>query len=210
MITLKKSFELQNYYKSLFESALSILYDHNNVTVTTQEHMRKKAYAEAENEIIIRPKSVEYSFTPNELIKFAEYIQNEMEKLTSEINAAKKSSKNDFDGMIAINNQKRRLLSRLVSLAGIKSRESMVDGVGKKFNDEGNQVSYFYDVREVTTIDFDRNMVRSIIGKLRKELDDASTTLDKMQLEVLVFYVPIFDIGDDLEEAIGKWKSIIQ
>lgn len=208
MITLKKSFELQNYYKNLFESALSILFDHNNVTVTTQTHMRKKAYAEAEDETIIKPRSVEYSFTPNELIKFAEYIQSEMEKLTAEINTAKKSNKNDFDGMIATNNQKRRLLSRLVSMAGIKSREHMADGQGKKFNDEGNQVSYFYDVKEVTTIDFDRNMVRSIIGRLRKELDDASTELDKMQLEVVVFYIPVFEIGDTLEEAVDKWRTI--
>lgn len=208
MITLKKSFELQNYYKNLFESALSILFDHNNVTVTTQTHMRKKAYAEAEDETIIKPKSVEHSFTPNELIKFAEYLQGEMEKLTAEINVAKKSSKNDFDGMIATNNQKRRLLSRMVSLAGIKSREHMVEGLGKKFNDEGNQVNYFYDVKEVTTIDFDRNMVRSIIGRLRKELDDASTELDKMQLEVVVFYIPVFEIGDTLEEAVDKWRTI--
>ena len=35
MITLKKSFELQNYLKSLFDEALSILGYSDNVTVST-------------------------------------------------------------------------------------------------------------------------------------------------------------------------------
>ncbi len=38
-------------------------------------------------------------------------------------------------------------------------------GTGCRFNAEGNQISYRCDVRRVTTINFDRNYIRSELGK---------------------------------------------
>lgn len=74
-----------------------------------------------------------------------------------------------------------------------------------KFNGEGNQTTYTYDIKEITTIDFDRNKVKAIASRLRRELDETSTEIDKMMLETSVYYVSIFEIGDDLEEAVTKY-----
>lgn len=205
MITLKKSFELQNYLKNLFDSAIDVLSYNDNITVTKQEHMRKKVLANADDEVIIKPKRHEYEFTMNTLIDFACYVQGEMAKLTSEINAAKCGSGRDLDGMIAMNNQKRKLLSRMVGMASVKARETTVKGVGVKFNEEGNQTTYSYDIKETTTIDFDRNKVKAIASRLRCELDETSTKIDKMMLNTDVSYQSIFEIGDDLEEAVMKY-----
>lgn len=43
MITLKKSFELQNYLKQLFDNAITVLAYTDNVTTTKHEHLRKKS-----------------------------------------------------------------------------------------------------------------------------------------------------------------------
>lgn len=206
MITLKKSFELQNYLKSLFDESLSLLGYSDNVTISTQEHMRKKVYSEAEDEIIIKPKHMNYDFSINDLINFVCTVQIEMEKLTVAINRAKHQDKKDFDGMITINNRKRELLHRLLEMANIKSKENIFSGRSVKFNEEGNQVTYCYDIKEVTTIDFDRNKVKSIVGKLRKELDEVSTAIDVMQLETMVDFESKFEIGDNLEDCITKLK----
>lgn len=206
MITLKKSFELQNYLKSLFDEALSILGYSDNVTVSTQEHMRKKVYSEAEDETITKPKRMECDFSINDLIDFVCTVQAEMENLTTAINEAKHQDKKDFDGMITINNRKRELLQRLLNMANIKPKENILSGRSVKFNEEGNQVTYCYDIKEVTTIDFDRNKVKAIASKLRKELDETSTTIDVMQLETMVDFESKFEIGDSLEDCVAKLK----
>lgn len=207
MITLKKSFELQNYFNYLFDSTLNILSYSDNITTTEQKHMRKKVYSNAEDEIIIKPKINDYDFTVMDLIDFASEIQSEINRLTVAINKAKHSDKNDFDGMIAINISKRKLLTRLEAMYDIKSKSLKRTGQAYKFNEEGNQVTYTYDIEEVTTIDFDRNAVRSIIRRLRKELEDYSNEIDTMQIHTMVDFDTIYEIGDKLEDAIEKFKN---
>lgn len=207
MITLKKSFELQNYLKSLYNMALGILMCQENVTSTKQFHYRKKAYSEAEDEVVDKPKRYESGHSINDLIDFTCFLIGQMESLTAAINHAKMYSYKDLDGMISMNSQKRKLLERVVSMAAIKPNEVIVKGYGTKFNGEGNQVTYTYDVKEVTTIDFDRNKVKAISGRLRKELDDTSTEIEMLQLQTNVDFNCIFDIGDSFEDAIDRWKE---
>ena len=205
VITLKKSFELQNYLRGLLDSALNVLSYNDNITVTKQEHMRKKVLAEADDEEVIKPKRHEYVFDINALVDFACYVQQQMAILTAEINVAKCNNLYDLDCLIAVNNQKRKLLERMVAMSTVKAKETVAKGIGVKFNGEGNQTTYNYDIKETTTIDFDRNKVKAIASRLRRELDADSTTIDKMMLDIFVDYSTIFEIGDDLEEAVVKY-----
>ena len=207
MITLKKSFELQNYMKGLLNSALSALASTDNITITKQEHMRKKSYENGEDETITKPKRPDFSYEVMELVDFTCDVQNAMDKLTAVINNAKHSGTKDYDGMIAINNRKRTLLNRLNTMAAIKPSEVIKFGQGWKFNGDGNQVSYSYDIKETTTIDFDRNAVKAIISRIRKELDETSADIDLMQLETMVDFDTIYEIGDSLEDAVEKYKE---
>lgn len=206
MITLKKSFELQNYLKNLLGSALISLNNDNVITVT-QEHMRKKVYANGEDETVKIPKRSDFTYDVMQLVDFALDVQEQINKLTIAINKAKHSSDKDFDAMIAINNSKRTLLNRLVVMASIKPSEEIRNGKAYKFNEEGNQVSYSYDIKEVTTIDFDRNAIKAIISRLRSELDDYSNSIDEMQLNTMVDFSTIYEIGDSLEDAVAKFSE---
>lgn len=207
MITLKKSFELQNYLKKLLFDAMEVLLQRENITTTTQEHLRHKVYDNAEDETVVIPKLEDYPFTPMELVDFACYVQQDMEKLTLAINKAKQSGSVYFDGLIANNNHKRSLMRCLSNMANIKGTEKITTGYSNKFNEEGNQVKYAYDIKEVTKIDFDRNAVKAIVSRLMKELDETSTTIDIMQLETKVDFDTIFEIGDNLEDAVMKYKD---
>lgn len=204
MITLKKSFELQNYLKGLYEDAIMILGRTELMTTTTQYHYRNKAYESASDETVVKPKPCEYTFTPNELIEFTEYLLRNMETLTHSINYAKSDV---FDGLIAVNGIKRKMLNGLIRLSGIRAKENMTIGTAFKFNADGEQTPYTYDLKEVTTIDFDRNEVKAIITRLRKELDETSERIDNMQLNTNVVFDNEFEIGESLEDAIERWKS---
>lgn len=202
MITLKKSFEYQNRLSELLDEALEILSYEGNVTTIKQTHMRKKTYSEAEDEEIVLDKDIPYSI--NRLTQFVDLLMTEIETLTAEINKAKKGFSNSthFDTMIAINNKKRRILNRYEMMAKIKSRETIVKGSADRFNEDGEQVSYRYDIKQVVTIDFDRNDLKRRISKLRNEVDKTSEEIDAMQINVRVGYDPIFDINDTLEELV--------
>lgn len=206
MITLKKSFELQNYLSQLLNSALSTLAYDDNITTTKQKHFRKKSYSEAEDEEIVVKKNIELPYTINELISFIDVLVNEIEKLTVAINDAKTYNGKHFDAMISMNNKKRSILRRYETMASLKPTEKIVKGQAEKFNADGEQVSYRYDIEQVTTIDYDRNEVKKKVSKLRKELDETSDAIDAMQLQSMVNYEPIFEIGETLEDVIEKYK----
>ena len=206
MITLKKSFESQNYLSQLLNNALAVLSYNDNITTTKQKHLRKKSYSEAQDEEIIVKKAQELPYTINDLIKFIDVIVTEMDKLTIAINDAKFYDGKYFDAMIAMNNKKRNILRRYEMMASLKPTESVIKGSAEKFNEAGEQVSYRYDIEQVTTIDYDRNEIKKKVSQLRKELDEVSDTIDAMQLQSMVDYDPIFEIGESLEDVIERYK----
>ena len=205
---LKEAFRYQNYLNGLLSSAEGYLYYTDNVTNKKQEHLRKLINPDAENETINLPKRSDIEHEPNEIIAFAIDILNEKEKLSKAIDKAKASSEINIDSSVAINKQKQNFISVLNQISNIKSSEKVVKGTAYKFNADGNQVPYNYDIKEVTTIDFDRNKVKGIIKKLRNESDEVSNILDKIQIELDVNYSPIYDLNDSFEDALTTWKSL--
>ena len=206
MITLKKSFELQNYLSQLLNNALCVLSLNDNITTTKQKHLRKKSYSEAEDEEIIVKKSHDFPFTINDLVKFIDVLIKEIDKLTTAINDAKYYDGKNFDAMIAMNNKKRNILRRYEMMASLKPTESIIKGQAEKFNEAGEQVTYRYDIEQVTTIDYDRNEIKKKVSQLRKEVDETSDAIDAMQLQSMVDYDPIFEIGDNLEDVVENLK----
>ena len=206
MITLKKSFELQNYLSQLLNNALCVLSLNDNITTTKQKHLRKKSYSEAEDEEIIVKKSHDFPFTINDLVKFIDVLIKEIDKLTKAVNYAKFYDGKNFDAMIAMNNKKRNILRRYEMMASLKPTESIIKGQAEKFNEAGEQVTYRYDIEQVTTIDYDRNEIKKKVSQLRKEVDETSDAIDAMQLQSMVDYDPIFEIGDSLEDVVENFK----
>ena len=206
MITLKKSFELQNYLTRLLENALSVLWNTENITTTKQKHLRKKSYADAQDEEIIVKKAQELPYTISDLIAFIDRITEEIDRLTVAINDAKFFCGKYFDAMIAINNKKRNILKCYEMMVALKSSESVIKGQAEKFNEAGEQVSYRYDIEQVRTIDYDRNEIKKKVSQLRKELNETSDMIDSMQIQSMVDYESVFEIGESLEDVIAKLK----
>jgi hypothetical protein len=206
-MVLKEAFRYQNYLGTLINNASSYLSSTDNVTTKKQEHLRSKVNNEAEDETIEVPKRSDLEYTPNQVIDFLIDVLSEKEKLSDAIDKAKNTSIINIDSSIAINKQKQNVATILSRIADLKSNEKITRGSGYKFNQEGNQIAYYYDVKEVTAIDFDRNKVKGIIKKLRGESDSTSNTLDKLQVEIDVQYSPVYDLNDSFEDALYIFAS---
>ena len=203
-MNLKESYRYANYLDGLLSTAYTYLRNKGFVTTTVEEHLRKQSNPDVENETIEVQKPFDVEFKPNDVIDFVVKVIEEKEKLSESIAKAKNTTDVNIDNAIAMNKKKQAFVSVLNGIADIKPSEKVVNGTGYKFNQEGNQVKYFYNVKQITSIDFDRKNIRNLIKKYAKETDDISTKLDLIEVTTNVEYDPLFNINDNFEECILK------
>ena len=205
-MNLKESYRYANYLDSLLRRAYTYLGNTGFVTTTVEEHLRSKSNPDVDDETIEVQKPYDVEFTPNQVIDFVVKVLDEKEKLSDAIAKAKSTTEINIDNAVAMNKKKQQFVNVLNTIADIKPSEKIVNGTGYKFNQEGNQVKYFYSIKQITSIDFDRKNIRNLIKKYAKETDDISTKLDLIEVTINVEYEPLFDINDNFEECIFKDK----
>ena len=204
---LKEAFRYQNYLNELITTTIGYLNNSQYTTKTVQEHLRKKANPDAENETIDLSSERVLPYTANQMVDFLQHLIDEKQKLTIAISEAKKVCDIDIDAEIANNRVRQNTASILSRMGNMKSSERMTRAYAYKFNAEGNQVQYAYDVKEVTTIDFDRNKVKSVSKNLTRCADEVSTAIDKAMVELAVDYAPDYSVNDSFEDAIEQFLT---
>lgn len=209
-MNLKETFRYQNFLDSILGKTTGYLGYSQNVTKTTQNHLRSKANSEAEDEEIDTTKDRQISYPVNTLIDFCSHILSEKQKLGEAINNTKSSCGIDIDNSVAINKKKQEVVRVLSQMGNIKPSESIKRGTAYKFNAEGNQTSYSYDIKEVSVIDFDRNKVKAIAKKLITESDEVSNKLDKIMVDSEVTYTPIYDVNDSFDDVLEQFSETIK
>lgn len=202
MMNLKEAFRYQNFLDELLGTAYSYLNNKNFVVSTVETHLKSQVNPDAKDEVIEVQKPYDVEFTPNNLIDFVIKVINEKERLSNIISDAKMRTEIDIDVAIALNKKKQGFARVLQSLSNIKSGEKVKNASDYKFNTDGNQISYYYKINEVTKIDFDRNDVRGLYKKLLKETDEVSTKLDSVLINTELDFNPSWDINDSFEECV--------
>lgn len=205
---LKDAFRYQTKLDNIIFDVDNYLDSTRNVTTIKQEHLRKNTNPDAENEIVILDKDCVFEderITPNVVISFLMDVYEEKVSLTKAIEIAKNNAKIDIDSSIAMNKARERIAKIMRSLSGIRSGEVKKTATGKKFNSDGEQVSYAYDVTEVTTIDFDRNLTKSLAKNLNAEHDRVSADIDMANITIEVNHTPRYDFDDSFEDCLVKF-----
>lgn len=202
-MVLKEAFRYQNFLTNLINEAENYLQRRDFITTTKQTHNRNKANPDAQDETIEVPSNYSVEFSPMDLVEFIVKAIKEKEKLSNAIVSAKKNTEIDIDASIALNRVKQEYISVLSSMSNTKASEKKTRGTDYKINQiDGNQMSYFYDIDEVVSINYDRNDVKGLIKKLSKESDEISTKLDVIQITTEVNYIPVWDMDDSLEDVV--------
>ena len=199
---LKEAFRYQNYLTSLFAQTTSYLSREDIITTTTQKHYRSMVNPDAQDEDIVVPKVLNAEYEPNDLIDFVVKLIDEKQKLSNAITAAKRSLDMEIDASMSMNKTKQDFISVLRRMASIKPCESDKEGTSYKFNNDGDQVSYRYPIKEVKSIDYDRNAVKGLISKYKKETDKISTERDRIDIMTEVNYDPIWEVDTPLEDIL--------
>ena len=61
---------------------------------------------------------------------------------------------------------------------------------------------YRCDVKRVTTIHYDRKVIRAALGKLHRQADETSARIDLCLVASQVEYTPPFDVNSSFAEAL--------
>ena len=202
-MNLKESYRYANYLDGLLSTAYTYLRNKGFVTTTVEEHLRKQSNPDVENETIEVQKPFDVEFKPNQVIDFVVRVLNEKDKLSDAIAEAKSTTEINIDNAISMNKKKQAFVSVLNGIADIKPSEIKTTSKSYKFDINGEQKPYVYDVNRKTSIDFDRNDVRNLIKKYLKETDEISAKLDLIEITTQVDFVPAFDVNSKFEELVG-------
>ena len=203
-MNLKESYRYANYLDTLLNTAYRYLQNKGFTTTTKQNHLRSKANSEASDEIVEVQKPYDVEFTPNDVIDFVVGVITEKELLANAIAKAKSGAEINIDNAVAMNKKKQAFVSVLSGIVNIKPSEKTTQGTDYKFNQQdGNQIRYFYNIEETTTIDFNRNDVKALIKKYSKECDDISSKLDAIEINTIVEHTQKYDISDTFEDLVG-------
>lgn len=202
---LKEAYRYQKCLSTMIGQAEALLLNNSFVTSTIQEHNRKKANSDADDETVKVDKTIT-DFNAMDVINFIADAIKEKQKISDAIVVAKRNTEIDIDSSISLNKIKQEYIGYLRRLAAMDSSERKTYGTDYKFDVDGKQTSYRYEVIETTTIDFDRNDVRGLAKKLQKECDNISSKLDLIELTTDVEFTPKWDVNDTLEEIITSTK----
>lgn len=215
MLSIKESFRNMNFLESTINSLSYYVKDTNNAFTVKEKHYKSKSNSEAIDEEIDMTSIRTY---PNvsvvDIAYLIKQLVEEKTKLSLVIEDAKKSISLDWkengrnltlDSAVETAKKSRDLANVLKCLVDLKSSETKKQGTGYKFNAEGNQTTYRYDIDVVKTIDFDRTIINENYKKLLDKADKLSTQIESAMLKEIVDYAPLYDIHDSLSEIVDKY-----
>ena len=202
-MNLKEAFHYQNKLQSFMDEAQGILDRENNITKVENTYLRHKVMPEAEDETVVVIPETEYGEQITDIAKFLLNLLDEKKTLFAAIRKAKDALDIDMDSEVSLNADRQSVARTFKHMNDLRSSEQTISngGTGYRFNAEGNQISYRCDVKRVTMINYDRNVIRTELGKLNKSADETSAKLDLCLVTSKVEYEAPFDVNASFAEA---------
>lgn len=198
-MNLKESFRYQNFLSSMLSNASASLGDIRHCLTTTKTHLRAKVNSSEED--IVETVDVGEFHRNSDVIDFMFYIIGEREKLTSAISRAKASVGFDLDAAVETNKFRQGVVRSVNTMLQYKSTKRTERGTSYKFNTEGNQMPYYYDIEVATEENFDRDTAKAFVRELITKADEVSAAIDAALINTQVEYDAPFNVNDSFDDA---------
>lgn len=206
-MNLKEAFRYQKFLRSLMTSAEMHLNESSFANTQTYHHYIGEANPDAEDKIEVIEPATNIVFV--DVIKIAEVIIDERERLCSAINKAKSECEIDIDAVTESNKFRREVYHYLKKLLEPKRKLQDSTGSAYKFDVNGVQVPYRYRIgREVTEM-YDRADVRSITTRLISDADINSQKVDMLLTNTIVDFEPKFNVNDSFQDVMESFSARI-
>jgi hypothetical protein len=204
-MNLKESFRYQKFLDGLMQQAQSSICDRNHALKVTKTHLRNRVNSEAEDKV----EEIDVGeFIPNDdVLTFMQYLIGEKERLSCAIGKAKASCGFDIDAAVETNKYRQNLRSSVGSMLRNTAAKRTERGSDYKFNVEGNQTPYSYDVEVESSEAFDRDVAKTTMKEVIAKADEVSREIDMALINTVVEYNTPFDVNDSFEDAVKVFLS---
>lgn len=207
-MNLKESFRYQNFLEGLLTTAQAYIYMPDHLYDVTKTHHKNKANPDADDDVETIDNGT--TFKVDDIIKFIVHIITEKEKLSEAICAAKDALNFDIDSAIASNKSKQKVVQSLRRALNHKEVITKERGTDYKFNVEGNQSPYYYEIEVKKTLAFSKENVKRACRALITSADDASRKVDEALVNTNVqLYDPPYEVNDTFEDVVTQFLESI-
>ena len=204
-MNLKESFRYQNFLDALISSAKYSIIDPRHSMIVTKSHLRSKANPEAVDEILVDEVD---DFHPNDkVVEFLLWAVKEKEVLSRIISDAKTTDEFDLDSSVSSNRQRKEIIKSINSLLSKKEVKTKEYGTDNKFNIEGAQVSYRYEIEVERKENFNRAELKAVVKHLNSICDEVSSKIDEFLINTAIDYTPRFDVNASFDDVMEEFIS---
>ena len=199
-MNLKDAFRYQKFLNKLSEDAICSIINRVNCLRTTKTHKRSLVKPDADDytETIAN----ENPFIVDDLIAFMKELSIEKECLTCQINIAKNSCDFDIDSLIETNKIKQNMCKAIKTALGITPLSYTEKAKDYKFDINGTQIPYYYDVEIDEERTFDGDKAKTIMKNAIADCDKTSKLIEKMMINTEVNYPATYDVNDDFVDIV--------
>jgi hypothetical protein len=173
--------------------------------IVTKNHLRSKANPDAVDEVMVE---IVEDFYPNDkVVKFLVWAVNEKEVLARLISNAKTSADFDLDSSVSSNRQRKELIKSINWLLAKKESKTKEYGTDYKFNVEGDQISYRYEIEVERKENFNRTELKATVKQLNSVCDEVSSKIDEFLINTTLDYTPKFDVNSSFDDVMESFIS---
>lgn len=204
-MNLKEAFRYQNFLDSTMRTATNSISSMRRALKVTKTHLKSKANPDANDET--EEVVTEESYTNDEVISLIQALVEERQSISEAIGNAKASVDFDIDAAIETNKFRQQAASAIRSMLSVRESTTTEQGRDYKFNVEGNQVPYYYDIEVSKTEAFDRSGSKDIMRGFIDKADEVSTNIDAALVNTQLVFEPRFDVNDSFDDIVGNFSS---
>ena len=199
-MNLKESFRYQKFLDGLMMNAGSYLQHPSFCLQTTKVHLRKAVNPEAEDvtEVVDDGEFV----SADTVMAFMAHLIEEREKLSIAIGAAKASIGFDMDAAIETNKFRQSLNGSIRKMLRFVGTKKKTTEMGYKFDINGQQVPYRYDVEVTTTERYDKEAAKTMMREVIAKADEVSAAIDAALINTAVAYEPPYDVNESFDDVL--------
>lgn len=204
-MNLKESFRYQNFLECMMAEAGNSLTNREHCLTTVKRHLRNKANPDAQD--IQEDVDVGEFHKNDDVLSFMLLLVDERDKLTNAIGKAKSSIGFDIDAAVETNKFRQTLASRTKAMLRFSASKRTEQGRDYKFNVEGNQTQYFYDIEVETADAFDRDRAKDVVREIMSKADKVSAEIDAALINTQVEYEPPFNVNDSFDDVMEEFLA---
>ena len=199
-MNLKESFRYQKFLDGLMANAGSYLPHPYHCLETTKVHLRHAVNPEADDmtEVVDDGEFV----SSDTVLAFMAHLVDEREKLSIAIGAAKASIGFDMDAAIETNKFRQSLHGSIRKMLRFVGTKKKTTEMGYKFDINGQQVPYRYDVEVTTTERYDKEAVKIMMREVIAKADEVSAAIDAALINTAVAYDPPYDVNESFDDVL--------